>query len=171
LRNQGRDSGAGWLAHARMGYNYRISDINCALGIEQLKRIDTFIEKRAQVAGYYQQILCDEQRVIVPQESDGCRVSWFVFVIRLQDDFSASDRDQILQRLRERGVQCSNYFTPIHLQPYMTDRFGYKKGDFPITERVAERTIAMPFYNNLTYEEVDIVCKALKSALDSLSSK
>ncbi len=166
LRNQGRDSGAGWLAHARLGYNYRLSDINCALGIAQIKRIEEFKAKRKQTAGYYQELLESESRLITPYEPEGCDINWFVYVIRLADHFTQVDRDGILNQLRSEGIGCSNYFSPIHLQPFMAEQFGYKPGDFPVTERISQRTIALPFCNNLSMEQAEIVGKALKTALN-----
>lgn len=169
LRNQGRDLDAGWLAHARMGYNYRLSDINCALGIEQLKRIDSFVENRGNVARLYNEMLAGDDRLIPPLAPTGCQMSWFVYVVRLADRFGAPERDQILCELRDQGIGCSNYFTPIHLQPYMTAQFGYKAGDFPITERISQRTIALPFHNNVKAEQVQTVVEALRGALDKLA--
>ena len=168
LRNQGRDAGTGWLAHARLGYNYRISDINCALGIVQLQRMDEFIVKRRQVARWYNEMLADDDRVVLPFEPDGCQVSWFVYVVRLHDDFSPQHRDRILNYLREHGFGCNNYFTPIHQQPYIAELLGTIQGDFPVTENVAQRTIALPFYNNLSQKEVETVCAALKMAMTKL---
>ncbi len=166
LRNQGRDEGAGWLAHARLGYNYRLSDINCALGIVQLKRIEEFVEKRARVAGYYQQRLGNDSRLVVPYEPVGCRMSWFVFVVQLAEGTPAGKRDKVLEYLRNEGIGCNNYFTPIHLQPFITEELETQMGDYPITESVAERTIALPFYNNLSEPEVETVCQTLDKALD-----
>jgi len=168
LRNQGRDAGAGWLAHARLGYNYRLSDINCALGIAQLKRIDEILAKRSQVARWYHEILADEPRVITPVESDNCTISWFVYVVRLADEFSQEQRDKLLTLLREQNIGCNNYFSPIHLQPFIARQLGTKPGDFPITEKIAARTLALPFYNKLSREEVEIVCQTVKSSLDKL---
>jgi len=168
LRNQGRDAHAGWLAHARLGYNYRLSDINCVLGIEQLKRFDSFIAKRNQVAHWYQDILADDSRLVLPSEPDGCEISWFVYVVRLSDDYTAQQRDQVLNRLREEGIGCNNYFSPIHLQPFILEQLGCREGDYPITERISQRTIALPFYNNLKKEQIEIVCDTLRSILDSL---
>nr|NIP28445.1 polysaccharide biosynthesis protein [Phycisphaerae bacterium]NIR66392.1 polysaccharide biosynthesis protein [candidate division Zixibacteria bacterium]NIP55897.1 polysaccharide biosynthesis protein [Phycisphaerae bacterium]NIS54477.1 polysaccharide biosynthesis protein [Phycisphaerae bacterium]NIU12112.1 polysaccharide biosynthesis protein [Phycisphaerae bacterium] len=171
LRNQGRAKDSAWLSHERLGYNYRLSDINCALGIVQLSRIEQFKAKRRQVAKWYQEILADDDRLIVPTEQDGCDISWFVFVVRLKKDFTLPQRDAILKSMTERKIQVSNYFSPVHLQPFMVERFGYKQGDFPVTESVSESTIALPFYNNLTQDEVAIVCKTLKESLDkNLSS-
>jgi perosamine synthetase len=175
LRNQGRGTGQaspsrregdGWLAHERLGYNFRLSDINCVLGIVQLSRIEEIKAKRKQVAKWYQEMLSTDDRLTVPTEPNGCDMSWFVFVVRLAETFTQQERDGILQDMNDKGIQVSNYFPPVHLQPFMAKQLGHKKGDFPITESVCERTIALPFYNNLTKDEVAIVCKTLKAILD-----
>jgi perosamine synthetase len=166
LRNQGRAKDSAWLNHERLGYNYRLSDINCALGIVQLSRIEQFKAKRRQAANWYQEMLADDDRLIVPVEPDDCDISWFVFVVRLAEGFTPRQRDTILEEMKANNIQVSNYFSPVHLQPFMVERFGYKKGDFPVAESISERTIALPFYNNLTRDEVAIVCKTLKEILD-----
>jgi perosamine synthetase len=167
LRNQGRGTHGPWLGHERLGYNFRLSDINCALGIVQLSRIDQIKEKRLQVAKWYRQMLADEPRLIVPTEPDGCNMSWFVFVVRLADDVTLACRDRILQQMRDKNIQVGNYFPPVHLQPFMVEKFGYKQGDFTITEAVSKSTIALPFYSNLNKDNVAIVCKTLKEVLDN----
>jgi perosamine synthetase len=166
LRNQGRGKGGSWLSHERLGYNFRLSDINCALGIVQLSRIDEIKAKRKQVAKWYQEMLAGDGRLIVPTEPDNCDISWFVFVVRLADGFSLEQRDKVLEAMRNEGIQVGNYFPPVLLQPFMTERFGYIQGDFPITESVCKSTIALPFYNNLTKDEVAAVCRVLKHILD-----
>lgn len=163
LRNQGRDDGMGWLAHKRLGYNYRLSDINCALGIAQLERIDEMLDKRAQVAARYNKLLKDV--VKTPQNMAGSKRSWFVYVVCLGENRSKKDRDEILKKLSEKGIGCNNYFPPIHLQPFYREMFGYKEGDFEITERICERTIALPFHNNLRDEEIHYVVDNLIAAL------
>jgi len=168
LRNQGRGRGAGWLAHQRLGYNYRLCDINCALGIVQLSRLEEFVEKRRAVARMYKQLLAGDDRIEVPDEPKGVRMSWFVFVIRLRKGYTKTQRDALLKKLIERGIQVSNYFPPVHLQPFMVEQFGYKEGDFPVTESVCERTIALPFHNNLSAEEAGLVCKELRACLDTI---
>ena len=165
LRNQGRDKNAGWLSHQRLGYNFRLSDINCALGIVQLSRIEEIKSKRSRVAQWYQEMLYDDDRLIVPHAAKGIDISWFVFVVRLAESFSRNDRDRILDEMASNGIQVSNYFPPVHLMPFMVEKYGYKKGDFPVTEKVSERTIALPFYNNLSKDEVSLVCKTLKQLL------
>jgi len=165
LRNQGRDPEAGWLQHARLGFNYRISDINCAIGIVQMSRLDEILAKRARVAGWYRQRLADEPRVRMMKVPDEVDIAWFVMVLRLADDYEQADRDRILAALRERGIGCSNYFTPIHLQPFYQSDLGYRAGDFPVTEALSARTIALPFHNHLTEEQVDRVVRELRALL------
>ena len=93
-------------------------------------------------------------------------MSWFIYVIRLNDKkFSRQDRDNIIEKLREKGIGCRDYFPPIHLEPFYTEMFGYKKGDFPVTEKVSDSTIALPFYNNLAEEEIDYICQNLKKII------
>ncbi|MCD4831383.1 MAG: DegT/DnrJ/EryC1/StrS family aminotransferase [Anaerohalosphaeraceae bacterium] len=164
LRNQGRGAGGGWLAHERMGYNFRLSDINAALGVVQLSRIDEFIEKRKIVAGWYQEILAGEKRVVVPQAPQGCEMSWFVFVVRVVDEL-IEKRNDILKAMFDEEIQVSNYFPPVTLQPFMVEQFGYKDGDFPVTDKICKSTIALPFYNNLSRDDVELVCSTLSECL------
>jgi len=161
LRNQGRDSMA-WLTHNRLGYNYRLSDINCALGLAQLDRISQLLSKREKIALKYKNALADIDEIILPPlTSKSVKRSWFVFVIRLKDDFSSKQRDELIELLKANGIGCNVYFPTIHLQPYLKE-YGFKKGDFPITEAVSERTIALPFFNNLADNEINYVVKQLK---------
>jgi len=167
LRNQGRGKGGGWLGHERLGYNYRLSDINCALGIVQLSRIEEIKAKRHKVAQMYQEILGGDERIIVPREPEGCEVSWFVFVIRLAGDVTLEQRNGVLEAMREKGIGVSNYFPPVHLQPFMAEQLGCKEGDFPVSEAVSKSTIALPFYNNMTEDDIALVCNTLGEVLDS----
>lgn len=165
LRNQGRATKEGWLAHHEMGYNYRLSDINCALGLAQLSRVEEILATRRRVQGMYQERLSAEPRLGMQTIRDDVKMSWFVFVVRLRADYSAEHRDGLLATLRDRGIECSNYFSAIHLQPFFVERFGYKAGDFPICEELAARTIALPFHHELSEEDVDRVCRELRSLL------
>lgn len=165
LRNQGRDTNGGWLAHPRMGYNYRLSDIACALGIVQLERLDEIVATRKRVAGWYQERLHDESRIRLQRVDPNVDMSWFVFVVRLTDSYNESDRNRILQGLTEHGIGCSNYFVPIHLQPFFRERFGFAPGDFPHCEDTAARTIALPFHHELHESDVDRVCDELRRLL------
>ena len=165
MRNQGRDTGMGWLSHERLGYNYRLSDIACAIGAVQMSRIDEILSKRARVADMYRERLKGETRLSMQKIPSDCDISWFVFVVKLADRYTENDRNRIITSLRERGIGCSNYFAPIHLQQFYRNDFGYKEGDFPNCERVAARTIALPFHNFLTGGEIDRVCETLTGLL------
>jgi len=166
MRNQGRGEDESWLYHTRLGYNYRISDINCVLGISQLKRLDKIVKMRDNVANMYLQKLSDIDEVIIPYISpDITRMSWFVYVIRLVDKFSELERDLIIGKLDDRGIQTRNYFEAIHLQPFYVEQFGFKEGDFPVTEFVSERTIALPFYTTINEEEINYVVRNLKEVI------
>ena len=164
LRNQGRDTSA-WLCHARLGYNYRISEINAALGLVQMQRLDEILDKRRRAAEGYVRALADIEEIHLPPSADNPEVSWFVYVVRLADSFSESQRDAVLGHLKGNGVQCSNYFVPIHTQPYITETLGTRAGDFPVTEHVAQRTVALPFFANLAETQIARVADALKAAI------
>lgn len=165
LRNQGRD-GMAWLAHQRLGYNYRLSEINAALGVAQCERLTEILDNRRRVAHEYMSRLMDNRFLILPTLQDDTYMSWFVFVVRLNDLFAPSDRDHIMRCLRTEGIGCNNYFPPIHLQPYMIDRFGFKSGDFPICEYVSARTIALPFFSRMSRYQVNRVCETLEKVLE-----
>ncbi len=165
LRNQGRGTRGGWLAHERLGYNYRLSDINCALGLVQLSRLEEIKAMRRRVAGWYQEMLAEEDRLLLPREADGCEISWFVFVVRLTEELGPPRRDRVLQEMTRQGIQVGSYFPPVHLPPFIARKYGYKQGDFPIAESVSQRTIALPFHNRLTQDEVALVCGTLRAIL------
>lgn len=167
MRNQGRSNEDGWLEHSRLGYNYRLSDINCALGIVQLERVDELLDKRKRVAQFYNERLQDVEGIEIPYTSPDVRRSWFVYVIKLNDVFTKEARNKIINELREKGIECSNYFGPLHLQPFYRNEFGYSEGNFPVTERIAERTIALPFYGNITEKAIDYICDKLRRLLKS----
>ncbi|MCG3137780.1 MAG: GDP-perosamine synthase [Phycisphaerae bacterium] len=165
LRNQGRDQSSEWLAHARLGYNYRLTDMQCALGLSQMQRLETMLNHRAQVAQWYRQRLREDDRLVLQHIRPDVQMSWFVYVVRLADRYTQTDRDRIILQLKARGIDCNNYFAPLHLMPHYRERFGYRPGDFPRCEHVAARTLALPFHNNLTEAEVDEVCRELRQLL------
>lgn len=173
LRNQGRDPDLDWLQHAEVGFSYRISDINCALGISQLRRIESVIERRQKLAGIYDRELArivDTYRP--PLTSTVGRISWFVFPIRLGKEFSRADRDWICESLLRKGIATGRYFAPLHLQPVAAS-IGQAKSALrlPNTESVADRIIALPFFNELTEKEIQEVCGALEESIRELRRK
>jgi perosamine synthetase len=172
LRNQGRGANSPWLYHERLGYNYRLSDINCALGTVQVHRLPEIVERRASVAALWDRKLAKLPEFIRPSlHSPAGDISWFVYVVQLQPEFTRADRDQILDGLRQRGIGCNNYFAPIHLQPYIQQSFQTREGQLPVTESVADRTIALPFFNRLKPEQIDYVVDALGQLLAQCSPR
>ncbi len=165
LRNQGRGTDGGWLSHQMLGYNFRISDINCALGRAQLSRLDEIVVARASVAETYNRLLVDVPEVRTPYVASDVRMSWFVYVIQLAPEFDREDRDQILEYLRDRGIGCSNYFPCIHLEPFYRTNFEYGPGEFPVAEAVSDRSIALPFYGRLELDDAERVVETLQQAI------
>lgn len=168
LRNQGRDASAQWFEHIELGYNYRLSDINCALGIEQLKRLEQILQKRETVARKYQERLKNHPNLILPEiDFPNGRISWFVYVVRLSESFTQTQRDSIVGEMQKSGIGCGRYFAPIHLQPLYANAFGFRTGDFPATEYAAERVIALPFFNRITDTQIDKVCETLGQLIEN----
>ena len=166
LRNQGRNEMGAWLEHQRLGYNYRMDELSAALGVSQLVRLPTFLEKRDRVARNYAERLCDlADQVRPPVVKPNVRASWFVYVVTLAEGLH---RDQVMAALAAEGIPSRGYFSPVHRQPYILERFGTLHGDLPVTEAAAERTVALPFHNNLSEEQVERVVAALARAVASV---
>jgi dTDP-4-amino-4,6-dideoxygalactose transaminase len=163
LRNQGRAPGDTWLQHTHLGYNYRLDEMSAALGKIQVSRMDSLLDKRERVAGWYEERLSEtpgvEVPIILPETT---RMSWFVYVIRFGLEI---DRDVVSQELKKRGIPNRPYFIPIHLQPYMSEQFGYCDGDFPVTEDLGRRGLAIPFSGVMPERDVDRVCEAIREVL------
>jgi perosamine synthetase len=161
LRNQGTNVAKVRPGFRRLGFSYRLSDLNCALGVAQLSRLEDILERRAAVAEQYRERLESLDAVECPKPVTNGRLSWFGYVVKLAGRFCRADRDQIVAGLRESGIGCSDYFRPIHLQDYYVESFGYRYGDFPVAEAVSERTIALPFFNAITGTQIDEVVDRL----------
>ncbi len=161
LRNQGRAPGDTWLQHTHLGYNYRLDELSAALGVVQMGRLDEIIDKRARVAGWYNQRISEIPGLEAPKIAQSTtRVSWFVYVVRFAPGI---DRDAIAKALGQQGIPARPYFLPIHLQPYMAERFGYQPGDFPATEDLGRRGLALPFSGVMSEAQVERVCQVLYS--------
>jgi dTDP-4-amino-4,6-dideoxygalactose transaminase len=163
LRNQGRGPGDAWLQHKYLGYNYRMTELSAVLGRVQIERLDGFLEQRAKVAGWYAERLADLDVLELPQlDAKTTRMSWFLYVVRIAQGI---DRDNVINALDEAGIPSRAYFTPIHLQPFMVEKFDYRIGDFPVTEDLGSRSLALPFSSVMTEDQVDLVCSELKEIL------
>lgn len=161
LANQGRDDAGTWMNHVRLGYNYRLDEMSAALGRSQLRRLDEILERRAQVAEWYTDQFAEVEGVrtsfVAPETS---RMSWFVYVIRLDQSI---DRDALIPKLQADGVPVRPYFVPIHLQPYYRETFGFAEGDFPVTEAVAKTTLAIPFFTDMSVDQVSYVVDRIET--------
>jgi perosamine synthetase len=163
LRNQGRNEMGSWLCHERLGFNYRLDEMSAALGFSQLSRIDELLDRRSKIALVYDVLLRNVPGVTLLSQADATtRLSWFVLFVRLDGNIS---RDKVINYLQSHGIPTRVYFSPIHLQPYFKEKFGYHEGSFPIAERVANSALALPFHSNLSDAEIEYVVTSLNAAI------
>jgi perosamine synthetase len=164
MRNQGRGEMGAWLEHEILGYNYRMDEMSAALGVSQLKKLESFLQKREKVARIYTEKLTGFDWVRPPIVKPYVRMSWFVYVVTLAKGL---DRDYFIKELEKRGVPSRGYFAPIHTQPYIK-KYVDEIPKLPLTEDIGKRTLALPFHNNLKEEEIDMVVEALKDVARSI---
>ena len=163
LRNQGRSYDSRWFHHVRLGFNYRFTDLQAAVGIAQLEKLDQILELRGTAAARYGELLAGVEGVESPLADDeNHRRSWFVYVVKLARGI---DRDGVLARLAADSVEAGHYVPCVHLQPYMRERYGFREGDCPVAEDAAARTLALPFYTGMEAEDQERVVDALRAAL------
>jgi perosamine synthetase len=162
-RNQGRAPDMDWLDHNRLGFNYRLSDIACAIGVAQMGRLQEMLDARARVAGLYREALLEIEDLGLPcEDSEGDRRGWFVFVVQLP---RGVERPKIISALSRVGIQSKPYLPAIHLMSFYRERFGHRGGEFPVCEDVAARSLALPFHPGLGEGDVGRVTEALRVAL------
>jgi perosamine synthetase len=170
MRNQGRYPSSDWLQHSELGYNYRLSEMACALGIVQLRRLPEILRQRAQAAQNYDALLSSVGSIDRPSLTiASSTISWFVYVVRIAAHLPINTRDTLLRTLQQQGIGCARYFAPIHLQPAYADTPSARKAILPVTESIAQRTLALPFFNRLFIQQTEEVAKALSSALSNLN--
>ncbi len=163
-RNQGRAPDMGWLDHDRLGFNYRLSELACALGIVQLTRLDGLLADRARAAGLYREALAEIDGLGLPcADRHGDARGWFVFVVQLPP---GADRDELIGALAETGIQSKPYLPAIHLMSFYRERFGHREGEFPVCEDVAARSLALPFFPQMSEGQVACVAERLRAALE-----
>jgi perosamine synthetase len=170
LRNQGRVNSEDWLQHSELGYNYRLSEMNCALGISQLKRIEAILSRREEIARKYNDKLTENENLRLPPLAVPLRrISWFVYVVRLSGSWSQVHRDWIVKDMNRRGIACGRYFAPIHLQPAYQFA-SVRRTDLNVTEYQASRCLALPFFNRLQDEQIEEVCENLRESIQLAGS-
>jgi perosamine synthetase len=162
MANQGRGDMGAWLVHERLGFNYRLDEMSSALGTSQLRRLESFLQKREAVAQSYNRRIKNLSWVSAPKVLPNVRMSWFVYVVTLAEGM---DRDKVMTAMEANGVPARGYFSPVHTQPYIKEMMGDLSGTLPVTEAIAQRTLALPFHNNLTDAEVDRVITALEASV------
>jgi len=168
LRNQGRSTMGSWLEHERLGFNYRMDEMSAALGLSQLRRLESFLERRQEVAESYSRLFARVHKVRTPVVKSDVRMSWFVYVITLEDQ---ADRKAVMEALQERQIPARCYFQPVHLQEYVKKRKDCRVGELPITQSVAARTLALPFHNRLSQGEIEEVVDSVCDALESVPAR
>jgi perosamine synthetase len=163
LRNQGREyAGGAWFDHVRLGWNYRWTDVQAAIGIGQLEKLDRLLALRAEAAARYGRLLDGDDVEPLCADDAGHRRSWFVYVVALPH---GADRDRVMAELREQGIGTAEYVPCVHLQPYMRETYGFAEGMCPVAEGFASRSLALPFYPQLEAEDQERVVEALRAAL------
>lgn len=162
MANQGRDDEGTWLRHVELGFNYRMDELSAAVGVAQLRRFEELRAGRRRAVDAYEAALADLDGVAVPRAAEGAEVDWFVYVVRVDPSVN---RDRLIEQLGEQGIPSRPYFTPLHLQPFYRDRFGFGPGDFPVTERVAASTLALPFSSLMSDDDVAFVAGALRNSI------
>ncbi len=167
LRNQGRADDGGWLLHAHLGYNYRLSELHCALGLAQLERVDELLARRERVARWYSEALAEVPGIDLPREVGNSKRSWFTYVVQLRGPSPAVRRDALMLGLHKRGIDCRPYFPAIHRQPYFRQIETLPEGALPHTESASDRCLALPFFPSMSAEQVYEVCSAVREILNS----
>jgi dTDP-4-amino-4,6-dideoxygalactose transaminase len=168
LRNQGRDVfDSAWLDHSRLGYNYRLDEMSAALGLAQIRRIEELLTSRAQVASWYNERLANQELIELPYiTATTTQMSWFVYVVRIKPP---AKRNNVMRQLAKAGIPSRPYFSPIHLQSFYQEKFGYQAGDFPFAEFLGDVSLALPFSGVMTEEQVDYVCQELQASISTKS--
>lgn len=162
MRNQGRGESKDWLVHERVGFNYRMDEMSASLGITQLKKIDRLIKQKRKIASWYNRSLKNILGISVPVIGPDRTHSYFVYVIRVE----AGKRNVLMDGLNRIGIQTKPYLPVIHLQPFMRKLFGFKKGDFPVAEKISGETLALPLYIGLTQEDIGYISSKIKRILN-----
>jgi dTDP-4-amino-4,6-dideoxygalactose transaminase len=169
LRHQGRPMPGEADGFARPGFNYKMTDLQAAIGLGQLRRLDLTLSKRRRIVNWYRELLTDVPEIHLPcKPPHHVDPSWFAFVVRLSSSFAPQDRDRLLSSLREKGIDCANYFPALHLQPFVRRQFHFKPGMYPVCESVAARTIALPISSSFRRREIERIALSLRESIREL---
>jgi len=169
FRNHGivkKPKKGGWYYEIKNpGFNYRLTDFQCALGISQLKKLDKFVKRRKEIVDRYNKAFSDLGEIVTPNEREGVKSAWHIYIIQLVLEKLKVDRKKIFERLQKEKIGVQVHHVPVHLHPFYKEKFGYKKGDFPITERYYERAITLPLFPKMSNKEIERVIKIVKKII------
>ena len=166
LSNHGRTMDGNWLDQHAIGFNFRLSEIQAAMGVAQMKRLDQLLADRRAIVEQYRQALAACDVLVFPEPPDDClAMSWFALVLQLDGRLGRQDRDHLVKEMAANGIQLGRYFAPLHLQPALSRLLGAKRGDFPITEAIADRCLALPLFGGLSSQHIQEVCDRLLNLL------
>lgn len=164
LRNQGRSENMQWLDHERLGYNYRMDEMSAALGLAQLAKLDKMIVQRQQIAKWYKEALLPHSDIVTAPQTDPTNThTWFVYIVTLKN---GANRNHVIEDLAAKNIQTKAYLPSIHLFKFYRTKFGFKKGDFPISEKVSNTSLALPIYIGLNKLDVYYIVKTLINTID-----
>ena len=159
------NEGPWYYEQQMLGFNYRISDIQCALGISQLQRLDEFIARRKEISEKYNKAFQALPELILPEVKKGVRSSWHLYVL----GFKNLDRKTVFQSLKSKGISVNVHYIPVHLQPYYKEKYGYRKGEYPQAEKYYERSLTLPLFPGLSDTDVHFVITSVKDTISELS--
>lgn len=166
--------GAQWKAWyyeiPEIGYNFRLTDFQCALGISQMKKLDAFVARRREIADKYRRALADLEALKLPVEPEEYESSYHIFVVQLVLEHLRADRDTIFDALRAEGIGVNVHYVPVHLHPYYRERFGYAPGSYPCAEAYFERALTLPLFPAMTEQDVTDVITAVRKVLEHFST-
>lgn len=162
MRNHGRNKSKEWMVHIRLGFNYRMDEMSAALGLSQLKKLNFMISRKAKIAGWYNNLFKDMNGIQIPIIGSDRTHSWFVYVIRVKN----GKRDKLMRQLQNMGIQTRPYLPVLHLQPFMKEMLNFKKGDFPVAEKISNETLALPFYIGLKKNEIKYISESIRKIIN-----
>jgi perosamine synthetase len=148
-----------------LGFNYRLTDIACALGLSQLKKLEKNLLRRREIAARYEVALCDLKAITLPTVRPGVNPAWHLYPIRLNLERLSADRGKIFRALRAENIGVNVHYIPVHLHPYYRDRFGNRAGEYPIAEAAYARLISLPMFHAMSDGDVEDVARALQKVI------
>ncbi|MCU7494837.1 MAG: UDP-4-amino-4,6-dideoxy-N-acetyl-beta-L-altrosamine transaminase [Ignavibacteria bacterium] len=160
-----KNDGPWYYEMHNLGYNYRITDFQCALGITQLKKLDYFVKKRRDIAKYYNERFENVKQFITPKVSKYARHAYHIYPLQVHFEMISLNRNEYFSKLKENGINCQVHYIPVHLQPYYKKNYGFKVGDYPNAESFYSKEVSIPIYPSLEEEDLESITDLLIKSL------